>query len=429
MLAAASTAMNNHAINILPDMSQPARDTPRPFQPPVAQRDIKAEVIYCVEGVISPILSNIYLHKLDVYVETVLIPQYTRGKHRKGNPEYRRRTHQMTLARRRGDRETARALRRETRQLPSVDPQDPGYRRLRYSRYADDHILGFTGPKAEAETIKDQLATFLRDELALELNPDKTLITHARTRAARYLGYEIIAQHSNIKITSGRRTANGTIALRVPLDVIKAKRAPYRQHGKPWHRPALQNLDDYDIIQAYGAEYRGIVGYYMLAIDVWRFNELEWHAKTSMLKTLAAKHQSSVSKMASKQTAKIETPHGLRTCYEARIQRGSKPDLVARFGGIPLVRNMDAALSDRVPDRPPTPRKELIHRLLTPRCELCGDPGTVVVHQVRKLTSLGAPGPGQPAWAKKMAQMRRKTLAVCAPCHDHIHAQPVTKAA
>lgn len=89
----------------------------------------------------------------------------------------------------------------------------------------------------------------------------KTLITHARTRAARYLGYEIIVQHSNIKITNGRRTANGTIALRVPLDVIKAKRAPYRQHGKPWHRPALQNLDDYDIIQAYGAEYRGIVGW------------------------------------------------------------------------------------------------------------------------------------------------------------------------
>ena len=308
-------------------------------------------------GVVSPILSNIYLHKLDAYVETVLIPQCTRGKHRRGNPEYRRRTHQMTLARRRGDRETDRALRRETRQLPSVDPQDPGYRRLRYSRYADDHILGFTGPKAEAEAIKDQLATFLRDELALELNPDKTLITHARTRAARYLGYEIIVQHSNIKITNGRRTANGTIALRVPLDVIKAKRAPYRQHGKPWHRPALQNLDDYDIIQAYGAEYRGIVGYYMLAIDVWRFNELEWYAKTSMLKTLAAKHQSSVSKMASKYAAKIQTPHGLRTCYEARIQRGSKPDLVARFGGIPLARNMDAVLSDRVPGRPRHPAR------------------------------------------------------------------------
>ena len=30
-------------------------------------------------GVVSPILSNIYLHKLDEFVETVLIPQHTRG--------------------------------------------------------------------------------------------------------------------------------------------------------------------------------------------------------------------------------------------------------------------------------------------------------------------------------------------------------------
>ena len=74
----------------------------------------------------------------------------------------------------------------------------------------------------------------------------------------------------------------------MPLDVIKTKRAPYRQRGKPWHRPALQNLDDFDIVQAYGAEYRGITGYYMLAIDVWRLDELRWHAETSMLKTLGA---------------------------------------------------------------------------------------------------------------------------------------------
>ena len=54
---------------------------------------------------------------------------------------------------------------------------DPGYRRLRYSRYADDHLLGFTGPKAEAEQIKAKLARFLRETLKLELNPAKTLIT------------------------------------------------------------------------------------------------------------------------------------------------------------------------------------------------------------------------------------------------------------
>ena len=378
---------------------------------------------------VSPVLSNIYLHKLDVYVETVLASQYTRGKHRRPNPEYERIKARMARARARGDRDHVRHLRRQLQQLPSVDPQDPGYRRLKYTRYADDHLLGFIGPKAEAEAIKDQLARFLRDDLALELNPDKTLVTHARTRAARYLGYEITVQHRDDKTTRGRRTVNGVVALRVPLDVGKAKRAPYRCHGKPWHRPRLQNLDDYDIVQTYAAEYRGIIGYYRLAVDVSRLNDLEWYAKTSMLKTLAAKHQSTVSKMADKHKAKIETRYGLRTCFEARIHRDGKQDLVARFGGIPLVRDKDAVLIDRVPQPAPHPRKELIHRLLTRRCELCGDPGKVLVHQVRKLTSLGQAGPGQPAWAALMATKRRKTLIVCGACHDVIHANPATTAA
>jgi group II intron reverse transcriptase/maturase len=380
-------------------------------------------------GVVSPILSNIYLDKLDVHVETVLIPQYTRGTRRKHNPEYERIGKQIRQARERGDRDAVRVLRRQRRQLPSGDPLDPGYRRLKYTRYADDHLIGFIGPKAEAEAIKDQLARFLRDELALELNPDKTLITHARSTAARYLGYEIIVRHCNDKLTHGRRSVNGAVALRVPLDVVKAKCDPYRRHGKPWHRPALQNLDDFDIIRTYGAEYRGIVGYYLLAHDVWRFTTLQWYAKTSMLKTLAAKYQSTVSKMATKYKTAIETPQGPRACFQARIHREGKPDLVATFGGIPLVRKKNAVLIDRVPGPVPTPRKELLRRLLARRCELCKNVTKVVVHQVRKLASLGKPGPDQPRWATVMANMRRKTLVVCAACHDVIHHTPVAHAA
>ena len=244
-------------------------------------------------GTVSPVLSNIYLHKLDEFVETVLIPKYTQGVTRKRNPAYIRVKSGLAYARKCGRRAKARQLRGQLRRLPVGDPRDPGFRRLRYSRYADDHLLGFIGPKAEAEEIKDQLARFLRGELALELNADKTLITHARTRAARYLGYEIIVQHGDSKITKGQRSVNGKIALRVPLDVIRAKRAPYRRHGKAWHRAAMQNLDDYDIVKTYAAEYRGVVQYYLLANDVWRLKSLRWDAQTSMLKTLAAKHKTS----------------------------------------------------------------------------------------------------------------------------------------
>jgi Type II intron maturase len=379
--------------------------------------------------VVSPALSNVYLHKLDEFVERELIPQYTRGNSRKVNREYSRLAKQRQDARRCGDRAGARGLAQQMRNLPYGDPMDPGYRRLRYIRYADDHLLGFTGPKAEAEQIKAKLAAFLRETLALELNQPKTLITHARTRAARFLGYEITVQHCNTKLTNGCRSANGRIALRVPLDVIKAKYAPYRRRGKPWHRPQLQNLDDHDIVQIYGAEYRGIVNYYRLAQDIWRLGALRWNAETSMLKTLAAKHRSSVTKMAARHKAKIETHDGMRTCFEARKRRQGKPDLVARFGGIPLKRDRRAVIRDPAPVPAATPRKELIHRLRTGRCELCGRGATVAVHQVAGLASLGTPGPGQPPWAALMAKMRRKTLIVCAACHDYTHANPIANTA
>jgi len=380
-------------------------------------------------GVVSPLLSNIYLDKLDNYVERELIPQHTRGARRKTSPQYRKLADRRRAALHDDDQGQARELVKQMRALPYGDPMDPGYRRLFYARYADDHLLGFIGPKAEAEEVKAELATFLRETLALELNQDKTLVTHGRTHPARFLGYEIIVQHSSTKITNGRRSVNGRIALRVPRDVITAKCTRYRRRGKPWHRSTLQNLPDYDIVRSYGAEYRGVVNYYLLAQDVWRLNRLRWNAETSMLKTLAAKHKSSVTKMAARHKAKIETSDGLRTCFEARKSREGKPDLVARFGGIPLKRDRSAVIRDPVPVPATTPYKELIHRLRRRWCELCEHGATVTVHHVAKLTSLGKTGSGQPAWAALMAKMRRKTLIVCAPCHGYIHATPVTHAA
>jgi len=372
-------------------------------------------------GVASPILSSIYLHKLDQFVETVLIPEYTQGDRRARNPAYLDLQNQLAKARRRGDRAHARMLRRQMVSLPSADPDDPGYRRLRYCRYADDHLLGFAGPKAEAEEIKQRLASFLRDELKLELSRDKTLITHARTGAARFLGYEITVQHNSSKATRGRRAINGQVALRVPLNMIKAKCVPYLRRGQPAKQAALTNGDDYTIVSTFGAIYRGIVQFYLPAGDVHRLHRLRWVMETSMLKTLAGKHRSSVSKMAAKHKAKIQTPRGLRTCFEARIERNGRQPLVARFGGIPLHRQKSVTVADRQPIRVDYPHKELITRLLADTCEICRHAGNVQVHHVRKLTDLGIPGPLQPQWAKAMANRRRKTLVVCTSCHDHIH--------
>jgi group II intron reverse transcriptase/maturase len=377
-------------------------------------------------GVVSPVLSNIYLDRMDTFAETVLIPEYTRGEVRARNPAYRRAESAVRRARAHGDRAAARELRQQLRSLPSTDPRDPGYRRLRYTRYADDALLGFTGPKAEAEQIKARLAQFLRDDLKLELSKEKTLITHARTQAAKFLGYEITVAHDDRKTTRGHRWLNGTVQLRVPKTVIKAKCAPYLRRGKPASRPELKDRDDHAIISIYGAEYRGLVQYYLLAGDVWRLSRLEWVMKTSMLKTLAHRHRSTVSKMADKHKAAIATPHGPRRCFEARVERDGRKPLVARFGGIPLRRQGKAVLDDRQPAPAATCRKELITRLLASRCEWCEQRATVEVHQIRKLADLTRPGRPQPPWAHLMARKRRKTLIVCASCHDTIHAGQLT---
>jgi group II intron reverse transcriptase/maturase len=89
-------------------------------------------------GIISPLLSNIYLDRLDQWVETTLLKQHNRGEVRRRNPEYMRRAVQASKCRRSGRVEEAKRLGKLLHQTPSVDTYDPDYRRLRYVRYADD---------------------------------------------------------------------------------------------------------------------------------------------------------------------------------------------------------------------------------------------------------------------------------------------------
>jgi len=149
-------------------------------------------------------------------VETVLVPAYNRGKRRRSNPAYEATENATARAKRRGAVKELAALRQQRRLLSSHDPSDPDYRRLCYVRYADDWLLGFVGPKAEAEEIKQKLARFLREELKLELSEEKTLITHAASQPARFLGYDIVVRYANDKLDwRGQRQLNASLFLRL----------------------------------------------------------------------------------------------------------------------------------------------------------------------------------------------------------------------
>jgi Type II intron maturase len=163
--------------------------------------------------------------------------------------------------------------------------------------------------------------------------------------------------------------------------------------GKPAQRGALLHDDDFTIVAKYQAEYAGLVQYYLLAQDVFRLGRLHWVMETSLLKTLAGKHRSTVRAMARKYKATIATPAGPRHCLRVVIERdrGRKP-LVARFGGIPLRRVRTADLTDQRPVMASARRNELILRLLAGRCEICEATANLEVRHVRKLADLNKPG-------------------------------------
>lgn len=375
-------------------------------------------------GIVSPILSNIYLHKLDDFVKTTLIPKYRRGEARKRNPAYQKMVDQIRKAERKGDYELVKELKKQRRELPSGDPSDPNFRRLYYVRYADDFLLGFIGPKSEAEEVKRDIGVFLRDKLKLELSDCKTLVSHAKSEGARFLSYWVRTQQPQIRLDhTGRRVGNGIVGLLVPEEIINEKCARYMRHGKPEGLTERTHDSVFSIVRQYQAEYRGIVQYYMLAQNVFRFHKLHWVILTSLLKTLANKLRTTTTKVADKYRAEVDTPYGKMVCLKVVVPRdGNKKPLVAQFGGIPLRRKRDAVIIDENPNFGWSSRSELVKRLLADKCELCGQETKCEVHHIRKMADLKKEGkrPKQP-WEVNMIARRRKTLAVCPSCHKKIH--------
>ncbi len=427
-------------------------------------------------GVISPILANIYLNEFDNWIEEVLIPKYTKGKRQKSNPEYNKLTAEIQKLRKEGDAKTAHQLVVERRKIPSVNTQDENYRRLRYVRYADDFLLGFTGSKADAEEIKAEIGRFLKEKLNLIMSEEKTLITNAGSQAAKFLGYEIKAQRVNDYIDpKGRRGANGAIALLVPAKVIEEKCKKYMKRGKATHRNNLLQDDDFSIVQTYQQEYRGLVQYYILAQNLswfsklywymetsllktlackhnfsivqtyqqeyrglvqyyilaqnlsW-FSKLYWYMETSLLKTLACKHRSSINKQKAKYRTTITSTSGKTVpCLQVVVERPNKKPLVATWGGISLVHKRKAVIED-IPYKVYGGRTELVKRLLAEKCELCGSTKNIEVHHIRKLADLKKKGQAEvPKWVQIMSARKRKTLVVCRECHVAIHNGNITK--
>ncbi len=373
-------------------------------------------------SITGPIFSNIVLDRLDKYVEQQLIPTNTCGTQRKTNLSYHRLLIKASEAKKKGDFEMVKRLRQQLQSMPSLDQNDPNFRRLWYVRYADDFLMGLAGPRNEAVEIKQRIAEFLNSNLKLELNADKTLITNARSQKAKFLGYEVHLFHEDSKHDiTGRRCINGVVGLRVPEVVKQEKCKRYMKNGKPIHIPQCIIDDAYSIVSQYQSEYRGVVQYYRMAYNLHTLSKLKYIMGVSLAKTLANKYKTTCTKIYKRYGTTIKTDDGDRKVILVRCERPPKQPLVTYFGGISLKYVKLAYLGERVPHPIWGARNELVERLKAQECELCGAQNKIEVHHIKKLANLKRKGAAKLGWQKLMMARKRKTLVVCKECHNSIH--------
>jgi group II intron reverse transcriptase/maturase len=387
-------------------------------------------------GVISPLMANVYLHELDQFIHGQ-IAAYHSGDDRQVTAEWQRLKieidrHQRMLRRiaddpaRQADgsqlREAITSLRAKRRTIPSRDPFDPLYRRLRYCRYADDFLIGVIGPRTEATQILEDVKRKLTD-LKLEVAPEKTGIRRA-TDGVQFLGYEVRTYNGTYTRRAklrGRTTTlaapSGRVQLHVPpwrlREFAKARRYGDFDRLKAAHRPELVNNSDVEIVLAYNAELRGIANYYTLALEVAPLYKLAFLWKQSLLATLARKHDSSIRK----EYTRLWDGESLRV----RVERNGKPASVTVWWLKDLKRSPTKWASIDV--RPNTAmftqsRTEVSERLNAKVCEWCGRRDLPCeVHHVRKLIDHR----DSPIWEQVRAARRRKRIVLCVDCHRAVH--------
>lgn len=362
------------------------------------------------------------MDKLDKFIEQTVIPSFHKGTRRTVNPAYAKLTRQAWKAKTAGQLAKAKCYNRQAQQIPSRLPDDPTFKRVWYVRYADDWLVGVIGNKADALAIKTKIATYLQDELHLDLSEEKTLITHARTEKANFLGYQVHGLHCDTKHTDGQRSINGSIGLRVPEKVVKSGSARYMKRGKPIHRVERVNDKPYNIISQYQLEYKGLVQYYRMAYNLHTLSALKYTMEVSLVKTLAKKYKTTCSRIYRKYGTTLTLAEGRYKVLQVVVERAGKKPLETHFGAIPLVWNKWAQLDENREVRIWSKRSEVVERLLANHCELCGHESPLEMHHVRKLADLQIKGGREvPPWKREMAMRKRKSLAVCQGCHHKIH--------
>ena len=388
-------------------------------------------------GIISPILANIYLNELDKKVMS-MAARFCQGKCRKTLPSAKAIQYQIAKRRKKmanADSETRKQLRKEITaleqqriHLPATDPMQPDYRRLHYVRYADDWLIGVIGSKADCVQIKQEIGTYLKNELHLTLSDEKTLITNAQSNA-HFLGYDIRVRKSTCP--AAYRNAKGTlqryytaaVVLNIPRNLIRDKLLScgalsigYHDGKEVWKsiaRRDIQHRNELDILDQYNAEIRGLYNYYSLAQNCSTLHVFGNVMRYSLYKTLAAKYRCPKSRIIAKYSDNGRFCVRFTDAKGRQRQRffydgGFKKKVISKGGDVDLQPRQVVYQNQTY----------MVSRLKAGVCELCGQEHTEQqMHEIRNMKQLT----GHDDWQQIMRDKRRKTLAVCPACHGLIH--------
>src|SRR5260221_7135394 len=375
-------------------------------------------------GIVSPILANVYLHELDEYVEQ-LQKELEKGELRRPNPEYRRLQKRRQYLAKIGKIDTGeyRELGVQMRKLPSLDTHDPNFVRVKYARYADDWLIGVTGPHQLAEEIKERVGQFLKSRLNLTLSVEKTRITQARTEEATFLGYQIRLGRSdkepkqtlstNASGKSFKRRSTGMqIVLKAPMEKLVQRlyqKGFCDKHGPPIHKAGLIKLDADQIILLYSSVNSGLQQDYRPTYNWAEMHRVQYILKFSLAKTLGAKRQRPITQVIQGKdiSVKVKRAKG----QEKTITFYRNADWTTRRGAFTDSPEVDLVrMSVRLRTR---------SKLGWP-CVIYGGEQEIAMHHVRHVRK-GLTSRGSQGFTRVMAILNRKQVPVCTSCHNKIH--------
>lgn len=406
-------------------------------------------------GIVSPILANIYLNEFDKWV-TERAKKFNKGNSRKRNPLYKKfnqiRNNKIESIRRREkwlvdenisdkqkeiykrDIETFKQeiasqdrLLRELN-IPSVDPMDRGFKRMVYTRYADDWVIGIIGSKEDAVIIKEDAKLFLKNELKLDLSEEKTLITNGKD-GFNFLGF-FVRKYSGCDYKTNtlgvkKRHMNNKYQILMPYRkeydfILENGFAMYRNGVLvPIGLKKLFTCDDLEIMEWFNAKFRGIYNYYRIADNVCKLQQARHFWKMSWGKTMANKYRSTKSKMLEKYRiqnrigVKYKTRKGEKVCYlfDDKLRKTKQP----------LTWDVDDRQNWQYAKT--FTSTSLMDRLKAEKCELCGKRDVPLeMHHVKKVKDLKSKKYLTDA-EKLMIKRNRKQLALCDECHAKCHAE------